>query len=194
MSKYNTREVEPIVTGSLIAAESALDDARKTAFGPPDIKVTDTTWWAGKQQAADIDRNGDGKADARAAITYTGFGNIDKIQVTDLQKGTMDYTVQVNRDFLGMALSMSLDLDNDGRVDQTFRPVRGWFSNKVGAVSIDRDNDQDIDDTIKFKRAFFGGKVYSARVDKGKDGKVEQTFNLKRHWWTDNISEVKPTP
>lgn len=207
MSKYTIREAEPLVAGSLIAAESAfnearqsthvdeqatpLDEARQNAYGPPHLKITDNTWWNGKPQAADIDRDGDGTADAQAVITYSMFGSVDKIQVTDVKTQKVDYTVQVNRDLFGMAYSMSVDLNNDGAAEQTLRPVRGWFSSKVKGISVDRDNDKKPDDMIRFKRAFFGGKIYSARIDKGNDGSIDQTIDLKRHWFSNRLSEFK---
>jgi len=177
MSKYNTKEAEPLVSGSLIAAELLMDEARDKAFGPPSITVTDCKFFSGKPQAVDIDRDHDGKPDATGKITYSFFGNIDKIDVTG-KDGSKEYSIQFNR-FLGVVNSASLDLKGDGTTDSTLYPKYGWFSSKVNGIAIDRNNDRSTDAAITFNRGWFTGDIYRATFDRNNDGKPENYYDLE---------------
>ncbi len=189
MSKYNRNEAEPFVAGSVIAAESLLDEARDNAFGAPSISVTDCKLFSGKPQAVDIDRDGDGKADAKGTISYSMFGYIDKIDVTG-KDGSKEYSIQFDRT-LGVVNRAKLDLKADGTTDATFNPNYAWFSTKVHGLSIDTNNDEKTDQQISVNRSWWTGDIYRAGMDKDNDGKVDNYYDLKRHWFSGNLEVLE---
>jgi hypothetical protein len=189
MSKYNRNEAEPFVAGSVIAAESLLNEARDNAFGAPSISVTDCKLLSGKPQAVDIDRDGDGKPDATGTISYSMFGYIDKIDVTG-KDGSKEYSIQFDRT-LGVVNNAKLDLKADGTTDATFNPNYAWFSNKVHGLSIDTNNDKKTDQALSFNRGFWTGDIYRAGLDKNNDGKVDSYYDLKRHWFSNNLNQLE---
>ncbi len=188
MSKYNTREAEPFAAGSVIAAESLMDEARETAFGAPSISVTDCHLLSGKPQAVEIDRDKDGTTDATGKITYSTFGYIDKIDVTG-KDGSKEYSIQFDRT-LGTVNFAKLDLKSDGSADATFNPNYAWFSNKVHGLKIDTDNDGKTDQKLSFNRAWLGNGIYRAGLDKNNDGTVDSYYDLKRHWFSGNLQHL----
>ena len=189
MSKYNRNEAEPFVAGSLIAAESLLDEARDNAFGAPSIAVTDCKLFTGKPLAVDIDRDKDGKPDATGTISYSMFGYIDKIDVAG-KDGSKEYTIQFDRT-LGVVNHAKLDLKADGTTDATFSPNYAWFSNKVHGLSIDTNNDKKTDQQLSINRGWWTGDIYRAGMDKNNDGKVDNYYDLKRHWFSGNLKQLE---
>lgn len=189
MSKYNTREAEPFVAGSLIAAEHLMDEARENTFGPPNISVTDCKFFSGKPLAVDIDRDKDGKPDATGEITYSFFGYMDKIDVKG-SDGTKQYSIQFDRT-LGVVNHAKLDFKADGTAEATFYPNYAWFSNKVHGLKIDTNDDAKPDQSLKFSRGFFSGYIHSAQLDKNNDGKADNYYDLKRHWFSSNLSQLE---
>ncbi|MCC7532228.1 MAG: hypothetical protein IT342_27240 [Candidatus Melainabacteria bacterium] len=189
MSKYNRNEAEPYVAGSLIAAESLLDEARDNAFSAPSISVTDCRLFSGKPQAVDIDRDKDGKADATATISYSMFGYIDRIDVTG-KGGSKEYSIQFDRT-LGVVNHAKLDLKADGATDARFAPDYAWFSTKVHGLSIDTNNDNKAEQQLSFNRGWWTGDVYRAGMDKNNDGKIDNYYDLKRHWLSGNLNQLE---
>ena len=189
MSKYNTKEAEPFSAGSIIAAESLLDEARENAFGAPSISVTDCHLLSGKPQAFEVDRDHDGKADATGSISYSMFGYIDKIDVAGTD-GSKQYSIQFDRT-LGVVNHAKLDLKADGANDATFYPNYAWFSTKVHGLKIDTDNDKKPDQSLSFNRAWITGAIYRAGLDKNNDGTVENYYDLKRHWFSGNLNKLE---
>ncbi len=189
MSKYNRKEAEPFVAGSVIAAESLLDEARENAFGAPSISITDCKFFSGKPQAFEVDRDHDGKPDATGAVSYSMFGYIDKIDVTG-KDGSKQYSIQFDRT-LGVVNNAKLDLKSDGTTDATFSPNYAWFSTKVNRLKIDTNNDSKTDQTLLFNRGFFSGDIYRAGLDRNNDGKVDNYYDLKRHWFSGNLNKLE---
>ena len=189
MSKYNRKEVEPQVAGCLIAAETLMDEAREKAFGPPSISITDNKFFSGKAQTFDIDRDKDGKADSTGTVSYSMFGNIDKIDVTN-KDGTKEYSIQFNRT-LGIVNDASVDLKADGTTDATLRPWHGFFTHNLKGIEIDANNDRNFDATIRFNRGFFTGDVYRASLDRNNDGTPENYYDLKRHWFSGRFNGLE---
>ncbi|MCC6980831.1 MAG: hypothetical protein IT343_21100 [Candidatus Melainabacteria bacterium] len=190
MSKYNRKEVEPQVAGCLIAAETLMDEARGKAFGPPSISITDNKFFSGKAQAFEIDRDKDGTVDSTGTVSYSLFGNIDKIDVTN-KDGTKAYTIQFNR-LLGTVTDASVDLKGDGTTDATLRPWHGFFTHNLNKIEIDANNDRTFDATIRFNRGFFTGDVYRASLDRNNDGTPENYYDLKRHWFSGRFNGLEP--
>ncbi len=188
MSKYNTKEAEPFAAGSVIAAESLMDEARENAFGPAAITITDTHLLSGKPQALEIDRDKDGIADATGAISYSMFGYIDKIDVTG-KDGSKEYSIQFDRT-LGIVNHAKLDLKADGTSEAQFNPNYAWFSTKVHGLSIDTNNDAKVDQQLTFNRGWWSGDVYRAGMDKNNDGTVDSYYDLKRHWLSGNLHHL----
>lgn len=196
MSKHARREIEPVVTGSLLAGElqlddsrMPLDDARQQAFGPPNMKITDSTWWAGKPQVIEIDRDKDGKADAFASIDYTIFGNLDTITVKDAA-GKTQYTLNTSR-FLGHATKLTGDLNGDGKDDITIRTSVNPLTKRVGRLDIDRDGDGKADANMDVDRTLVRRLLNRFDYDKDNDGTVDVSFEVKRGALGGNLREVK---
>lgn len=189
MSKYNRNEAEPFAAGSIIAAEHLMDEARENAFGPPQISVTDCKFFSGKPLSVDIDRNKDGVADATGEISYSFFGNIDKIDVKG-NDGSHQYSIQFDRT-LGVVKSAKLDLKADGSTDATFYPNYAWFSTKVKGLQLDTNNDKKSDEALTFTRGFFTGYIHGAQLDKNNDGKPDNYYDLKRHWFSGNLDRLQ---
>lgn len=189
MSKYNRNEAEPFVAGSLIAAENLMDEARENAFGPPNIKVTDCKFWSGKPVSVDIDRDKDGKVDAKGDVTYSTFGYIDKIEVKGTD-GTKQYSIQFDRT-LGTVNRARLDFKSDGSDEATFYPNYAWFSNKVHGLKIDTNGDAVTDHRLSLSRGFFSGMVHGAKYDSGDDKKIDNYYDLKRHWFSSNLNQLE---
>lgn len=189
MSKYNRNEAEPFVAGSLIAAEHLMDQAREEAFGPPQISVNDCKFFSGKPLSVSIDRDKDGKADATGKISYTFFGNIDKIEVNG-EDGSRQYSIQFDRT-LGMVKQAKLDLKTDGSTDATFHPNYAWFSKKVKGLGLDTNYDDKIDQTLTIKRGWLTGNAYRADLDRNNDGKADNYYDLKRNWYSGNLEKLQ---
>lgn len=189
MSKYNRNEAEPFVAGSIIAAEHLMDEARANAFGPPSITVTDCTFWSGKPLSVDIDRDKDGKVDAKGYVTYSTFGYIDKIDVKGTD-GSKQYSIQFNRT-LGAVNHAKLDLKADGTDEATFYPNYAWFSNKVHGLKIDTNGDKVTDQRLSFSRGFFSGLIRSAKFDNNDDKKIDNYYDVKRHWFSSNLATLE---
>jgi hypothetical protein len=90
----------------------------------------------GYANSIDIDRNGDGKPDAKMYLHKNFWLNVSKI---------------------------GLDKDMDGKYDSTIRIRRGWFSGKMQSIDVDDDNDGNTDYSYKTRRAFLSGLLTGLR-------------------------------
>lgn len=188
-SKHAQKEIEPAVIGSLIAAESTLDDARNDAYGAPSLNIKDNTWWTGKPQSIEIDRDKDGKSDALASIDYTIFGNLDNIKVSNIATGKTEYTLKANRAF-GYVIKLRGDLDGDGKEEFTATASRGAFSGNVFALKIDHDGDGKSGAKVSISHGWFTGKMNTLDWDKDNDGKTDTTFTVNRGSFSGYLSTV----
>lgn len=189
MSKYARREIEPTVIGALLAAEDVLDGARAEAYGTPQLNITDNTFFTGKPQTVGIDRDKDGTPDAIASIDYTVFGNLDSITVKNAKTGNTEYTLNASR-VLGHAVSLTGDMNGDGKNDLTVRPVKGWFSKNIARLDVDRDGDGKFEGNIDIDRGLFTRAMYSLEYDKNNDGTIEQTFGVKRGSFSGYLNQI----
>lgn len=192
MSKHVHNEIEPVATGALLVAELQLDEARQQAYGPPTMKITDSTWWAGKPQVVEIDRDKDGKADAFASIDYTIFGNLDAITVKDAS-GKTEYTLNTSR-FLGYATKVTGDLDGDGKDDIAIRTSGNPLTKRVGRLNIDRDGDGKADANLDVDRTLLARLLNKFDYDKNNDGTVDASFEVTRGAFGGNLREIKQIP
>lgn len=189
MSKYARREIEPTVVGAVLAAEDVLDGARAEAYGAPQLNITDNTFFTGKPQTINIDRDKDGTPDAIASVDYTIFGNLDSITVKNAKTGNTEYTLNASR-FLGHAMSVTGDMNGDGKNDLTVRPVKGWFSKNIARLDVDRDGDGKFEGNIDIDRGFFTRAMYSLEYDKNNDSKIDLTFGVTRGSFSGYLNTV----
>lgn len=131
---YTRKEYEPLVAGSLLAAQLLARKAENERYpmGPHQphlpglsLQFNDTGSTTGRPYTVELSRKGsDGETLQLGSVTIetTAMRSLSKLQIDKDKDGIPDLTITANRDKLGNANSLELDTNKDGKADAYLVP------------------------------------------------------------------------
>lgn len=205
-------ELEPAVTGALLASQLLSKDANLAELA--NMKLQVTSWSGHTPNSFDIDSNGDNRLEASATINRTIAGNLSSIEIDKRRNGRIDSTVTADRDRWGNITLLHLDLNDDGKDDAVARPLRTTGSNHrngITGLQIDMGNDGTTDMNITFERQnrawmreiddkgvdlgvdvfLYRNEITGINIDTTGDQRVDMSFDVARDS-SGNINRIHP--